>query len=125
MLEPTYASYEVVFGTTPEVLAYDPSVAGFSGINSTNWPTKLIDTGRQRSVAPLGVWNASTDPNGYNEIFSLMLEGMLYEGRDVRRSTRTSTPARPAATRSRLPGRRSTSTSPRPRTCFPPTSSRR
>ena len=29
-------------------------------------------------VPPMGVWNASTDPNGYNEIFDLMLQGMLY-----------------------------------------------
>ena len=28
--------------------------------------------------APLGVWNASSDPNGYNEIFSLQLQGLLY-----------------------------------------------
>ncbi|MGI0156080.1 MAG: substrate-binding domain-containing protein, partial [Thermoplasmata archaeon] len=31
-------------------------------------------------TAPFGVWNASTDPNGYNEIFSMMLQGSLYEG---------------------------------------------
>jgi molybdate/tungstate transport system substrate-binding protein len=82
MLEPKFASYEVVFGTTPEVLAYNPDVPGFSGINSTNWPTKLIDT-IDNGSAPLGVWNASTDPNGYNEIFSMMLEGMIYDGGDV------------------------------------------
>jgi molybdate/tungstate transport system substrate-binding protein len=83
LLEPKYASYEVVWGTTPEVLAWNPSsVTGFAGINSTNWPTKLIDTIANGSK-PLGVWNASTDPNGYNEIFSMMLQGMLYDGGNV------------------------------------------
>jgi len=80
MLEPTYANYEVVFGTTPEVLAYNPSVAAFDGINSSNWASKLIADVTTPGNAPLGVWNASTDPNGYNEIFSMMLEGMLYDG---------------------------------------------
>jgi len=27
----------------------------------------------------MGIWNASTDPNGYNEIFSMMLQGMIYD----------------------------------------------
>jgi len=77
LLEPKFANYEIVFGTTQEVLAYNPSIAAFSGINSTNWPTKLLTA---TQTAPLGIWNASTDPNGYNEIFSMMLQGMLYDG---------------------------------------------
>jgi molybdate/tungstate transport system substrate-binding protein len=80
LLEPTYAGYEIVFGTTPEVLAYNPSVAAFDGINSTNWAQKLIADVTTPGNAPLGIWNASTDPNGYNEIFSMELQGMLYNG---------------------------------------------
>jgi molybdate/tungstate transport system substrate-binding protein len=83
MLEPAYANYEVVFGTTPEVLAYDPSVAAFAGISSSNWAQKLIADVTTPGNAPLGIWNASTDPNGYNEIFSMELEGMLYYGGNV------------------------------------------
>jgi molybdate/tungstate transport system substrate-binding protein len=79
LLEPKYASYEVVFGTTPEVLAYNASIPAFSGINSTNWGQKLIGA-VSSSGKPLGIWNASTDPNGYNEIFSMELQGMLYNG---------------------------------------------
>ncbi|HYA55009.1 MAG TPA: substrate-binding domain-containing protein [Thermoplasmata archaeon] len=80
MLEPKFANFEIVFGSTQEVLAYNPSLPAFSGINSTNWPTKLLAA---TSTAPLGIWNASTDPNGYNEIFSMMLQGMLYDGGNV------------------------------------------
>ncbi len=72
LLEPTFASYECVFATTPEALAYDPSVSAFQGINTTNWPEKLVGSG-----LPLAIANASTDPNGYNEIFVLELEGLL------------------------------------------------
>jgi molybdate/tungstate transport system substrate-binding protein len=79
MLEPTYASYEIVFGTTPEVLAYNASLPAFQGINSSNWATKLVTAVTAPNAAPLGVWNASTDPNGYNEIFSMELQGMLYD----------------------------------------------
>lgn len=75
LLEPTYASWEVVFASTPEVLVYDPTVAGFSGINTTNWASKLTAPG-----VVLGVANQSTDPNGYNGIFVLQLEGMLLNG---------------------------------------------
>ena len=80
MLEPKFANYEVVFGTTQEVLAYNPTIPAFSGITSTNWPSKLMNA---TSTAPLGIWNASTDPNGYNEIFSMMLQGMLYDGGNI------------------------------------------
>jgi len=72
LLEPTYASFEVVFATTPEVLVYDPSVTAFNGVNSTNWPTALTSSG-----VILGVANQSTDPNGYNGIFALELEGVV------------------------------------------------
>jgi molybdate/tungstate transport system substrate-binding protein len=80
MLEPAYASYEIVFGTTPEVLAYNASLPAFAGINSSNWDEKLINDVSTSGNKPLGVWNASTDPNGYNEIFSMELQGMLYNG---------------------------------------------
>ena len=75
LLEPTFAHFEIVFATTPEVLVYDPSLAAFEGINTTNWPAKLIASGR-----PLAIANASVDPNGYNEIFVLELEGLLENG---------------------------------------------
>jgi molybdate/tungstate transport system substrate-binding protein len=80
LLEPKYAGYEIVFGTTPEVLAYNPSIAAFDGINESNWAEKLVTDVTTHGNAPLAVWNASTDPNGYNEIFSLELQGMLYNG---------------------------------------------
>jgi molybdate/tungstate transport system substrate-binding protein len=79
ILEPTYASYEIVFAQTQEVLIYNASLPAFAGVNSTNWGWKLVQdvtSGNQ----PLGVWNASTDPNGYNEIFSMMLQGEIYNG---------------------------------------------
>jgi molybdate/tungstate transport system substrate-binding protein len=80
LLEPKYAGYEVVFGTTTEVLCYNSALPVFSGINETNWAWKLVQDVQTHGNAPLAVWNASTDPNGYNEIFSLMLQGMLYNG---------------------------------------------
>jgi ABC-type molybdate transport system substrate-binding protein len=80
LLEPKNAGYEIVFGSTPEVLAYNPSIAAFNGINSTNWAKKLVTDVTTSGNAPLAVWNASTDPNGYNEIFSLELQGLLYNG---------------------------------------------
>ncbi len=83
LLEPGSASYEVVFASTPEVLVYNPTIAAFDGINSTNWGSVLLRAVATPGVAPFGVWNASTDPNGYNEIFSMMLEGMLYGGGNV------------------------------------------
>jgi molybdate/tungstate transport system substrate-binding protein len=78
LLEPKFAGYEVIFGSTPEVLCYEPSVAAFDGINSTNWAEKLVADVTTPGNAPFAVWNASTDPNGYNEIFTLELQGMLY-----------------------------------------------
>ena len=78
LLEPAHAGYEVVFGATPEVLVYDPSVAAFAGVNQSNWGTKLVTDVDTAGNAPFAVWNASTDPNGYNEIFSLELQGLLY-----------------------------------------------
>jgi molybdate/tungstate transport system substrate-binding protein len=78
LLEPKFAGYEVVFGSTPEVLCYNPSLGAFDGINSTNWAEKLVADVTTPGDAPFAVWNASTDPNGYNEIFSLELQGMLY-----------------------------------------------
>ena len=75
LLEPTHASWEAVFATTPEVLAYDPSATALDGINSTNWASKI-----ERPGVLLGVANASTDPNGYNGIFVLELEGLVSNG---------------------------------------------
>lgn len=80
LLQPTYANYEVVFATTQEVLIYNPSVPQFAGINASNWGEKLVADVTTAGNAPFGVWNASTDPNGYNEIFSMMLQGSLYNG---------------------------------------------
>ncbi|HXQ93857.1 MAG TPA: extracellular solute-binding protein [Thermoplasmata archaeon] len=80
LLEPKYAGYEVVFGATPEVLVYNPSIAAFDGINSTNWAEKLVADVTTGGNPRMAVWNASTDPNGYNEIFSLELQGLLYNG---------------------------------------------
>jgi molybdate/tungstate transport system substrate-binding protein len=80
LLEPKYAGYEVVFGATPEVLVYNPSIAAFDGINESNWAQKLVTDVTTHGNAPLAIWNASTDPNGYNEIFSLELQGLLYNG---------------------------------------------
>lgn len=80
LLEPKFASYEVVFGASPEVLCYNPSLSAFNGVNETNWAQKLINAVSAPGAAPLAVWNASTDPNGYNEIFSLELQGLLYNG---------------------------------------------
>jgi len=78
LLESTYAGYEVVFGATPEVLVYNPSLPAFDGINTSNWAEKLINDVTTPGNKPMAIWNASTDPNGYNEIFSLELQGMLY-----------------------------------------------
>ncbi len=80
LLEPKFADWEVVFGTTPEVLVYNASLPAFAGINSTNWAWKLVKDVETSGNAKFAVWNASTDPNGYNEIFSLMLQGLLYNG---------------------------------------------
>ena len=83
LLEPTYATYEIVFAQTQEVLIYNSSLPAFAGVNSSNWGEKLIAATAPGGTARFGVWNASTDPNGYNEIFSMMLQGMLYDGGDV------------------------------------------
>ena len=79
-LEPTYANYEAVFGATPEVLAYNASLPAFAGINSSNWADKLVADVSTPNNAPFGVWNASTDPNGFNEIFSLEMQGLFEDG---------------------------------------------
>jgi len=80
LLEPTYAAWEVVFAQTQEVLIYNSSIPQFNGVNASNWGEKLISDVTTPGNQPLGVWNASTDPNGYNEIFSMMLQGQLYQG---------------------------------------------
>ncbi|MCI4320061.1 MAG: extracellular solute-binding protein [Thermoplasmata archaeon] len=74
-LEPNYAAREYVFATTPEVLAYDPTSTALTGVNTTNWPEKITASGFRLAIA-----NASTDPNGYNEIFVLELQGGLSMG---------------------------------------------
>ena len=79
LLQPTYASYEVVFAQTQEVLIYNASLPVFNGVNTSNWGWKLVQDVTSGNK-PMAVWNASTDPNGYNEIFSMMLQGQLYNG---------------------------------------------
>ena len=78
LLYPKFASWEIVFAQTQEVLIYNSSLPAFSGVNATNWGADLVADVQTPHNAPLGIWNASTDPNGYNEIFSLMLQGILY-----------------------------------------------
>jgi molybdate/tungstate transport system substrate-binding protein len=80
VLEPKYAAFEVVFASTSEVLAYDPAIAAFDGVNTTNWAYDLENATSGPGAVPFGVWNASTDPNGYNEIFALELQGALFGG---------------------------------------------
>ncbi len=75
ILEPVWTRWEVVFASSPVVLAYDPGVNAFAGINDTNWATKLETSG-----ILLGVANASVDPNGYNAIFALELQGLVFNG---------------------------------------------
>src|SRR5579864_2903514 len=65
LLEPAHANYEVVFGSTSEVLVYDPSIAAFNGVNASNWGSKLVADVNSPGNAPFAVWNSSTDPNGY------------------------------------------------------------
>jgi molybdate/tungstate transport system substrate-binding protein len=78
LLEPKFAHYEVVFGSTPEVFVYNSSLPAFAGINASNWPVKLLSEVSGGGNARMAVWNASTDPNGYNEIFSMELQGTLF-----------------------------------------------
>ncbi|MGI0071660.1 MAG: substrate-binding domain-containing protein [Thermoplasmata archaeon] len=78
LLDPKYADYEVVFAQTQEVLIYNASLPAFHGVNASNWGADLVTDVTTSGNAPFGVWNASTDPNGYNEIFTLMLQGELY-----------------------------------------------
>ncbi len=75
LLYPGYASWQVVFATDPEVLVYDPTAPALAGINATNWAQKIVASG-----IVLGVANASIDPNGYNGIFVLELEGLAANG---------------------------------------------
>jgi molybdate/tungstate transport system substrate-binding protein len=75
LLEPSYASWQVLFASSPLVLAYDAASPAMHGINSTNWPTVLTTPG-----VLLGLANASADPDGFNAIFALELEGLLTEG---------------------------------------------
>ncbi len=80
LLYPKFASYEIVFAQTQEVLIYNSTLPAFSGVNSTNWGQALVTDVTTPGNAPMGIWNASTDPNGYNEIFSLMLQGYYHAG---------------------------------------------
>jgi molybdate/tungstate transport system substrate-binding protein len=75
MLEPAFAHWELLFASDPVVLAYDPAGSGLSGLNSSNWGAKLVTAG-----GLLGIANASTDPLGYAEIFTLQLQGLLVDG---------------------------------------------
>ncbi|EQD71875.1 extracellular solute-binding protein family 1, partial [mine drainage metagenome] len=60
LLEPHGAAWELVFASDPMVLVYNPSVAAFAGLNTTNWAARLQSPG-----VLLGVANASIDPLGY------------------------------------------------------------
>lgn len=80
LLEPGAAAYEVVFASTAEVLVYDSNLTVFHGVNSSNWGQKLVTATTGAGALPFAVWNASIDPNGYNEIFSLALQGALSSG---------------------------------------------
>ncbi len=71
-VEPTTASWEVVFATDPLVLAYDPSAPGLSGITTSNWASDIVRPG-----ITLGTPNASADPLGYNAIFTIELQDSL------------------------------------------------
>jgi molybdate/tungstate transport system substrate-binding protein len=75
ILEPQYATWEFLFASNPEVLCYDPTAPALSSINTTNWPALV-----EQSGVVMGVANASTDPNGFNEIFVLQLEDTLLAG---------------------------------------------
>lgn len=75
LLEPTWTGWEIVFATSPLVLAYDPSAAALAGINGTNWAQRIMAPG-----VLLGVSNASVDPSGYNAIFALELQGLVFNG---------------------------------------------
>lgn len=70
LLEPHGAAWELVFASDPMVLVFNPSVAAFAGLNSTNWAGRLEAPG-----VLLGVANASIDPLGYAEIFAQELAG--------------------------------------------------
>jgi molybdate/tungstate transport system substrate-binding protein len=86
LLEPKFATYEAVWGKTQEVLAWNSTnsavASALAGVNNSNWPSKLAGAITADSK-PMGVWNASSDPNGYNEIFSMMLEGLIYDGGNI------------------------------------------
>jgi len=83
LLEPKFADYEVVFAQTQEVLIYNASLPAFFGVTPQNWGQKLVTDVTTPGNARFGVWNASTDPNGYNEIFSMMLQGEFYGGGNI------------------------------------------
>jgi molybdate/tungstate transport system substrate-binding protein len=72
------ASWEIVFASNPEVLCWNSSVVHLPGINESNWGWMI-----ERGGLTMGVANASTDPNGYNEIFTLELQGSVYNGSDT------------------------------------------
>ncbi|MEM0129787.1 MAG: substrate-binding domain-containing protein [Thermoplasmata archaeon] len=65
--QPPAAAGEVVFGSDPLILAYDP--AAMPNVSAANWPQALLGPG-----VVLGVPNASADPLGANVIFALELE---------------------------------------------------
>ncbi|MHB1434826.1 MAG: substrate-binding domain-containing protein [Thermoplasmata archaeon] len=75
LLEPQGAAWELVLASDPMVLAYHPSVPAFNGLTATNWVARL-----QASGVLLGVANASIDPLGYAEIFTLELAAATGSG---------------------------------------------
>lgn len=71
-VEPSAASWEVVFAADPMVLAYDPNVPALVGINASNWADLIVQPG-----ITFGTPNASSDPLGYNVIFTIELQDSL------------------------------------------------
>ncbi len=68
----TEATWEVVFASDPLVLAYEPGISALSGINSTNWYTKITAAG-----VTLGWPNATADPLGVDTLVALELEDTI------------------------------------------------
>jgi ABC-type molybdate transport system substrate-binding protein len=71
-VEPTAASWEVVFAADPMVLAYDASDPALAHLNTSNWANVIVQSG-----ATLATPNASSDPLGYNAIFTIELQDAL------------------------------------------------
>jgi tungstate ABC transporter binding protein WtpA len=78
ILQPKFANFEISFANTSVVLAYNTSVPAFSNLTTENWFNQVVQPG-----VVLGWPNASADPNGYNAIFALELQGILLGNESV------------------------------------------